>query len=68
MDEIKKNGPVVAEFRLYEDFYNYSGGIYQHKKGKLIGHYYAKIVGWGERDRVKFWRAAASFGKNWGKK
>jgi cathepsin B len=68
MDEIMTNGPVISEFRLYEDFYNYSGGIYQYKEGKLLGYYYAKILAWGEDEGVKFWSAAASFGSNWGKK
>jgi hypothetical protein len=68
MDEIMKNGPVIAEFELYEDFLNYSGGIYQHKEGKLHGYYYAKIVGWGQNGEELYWKAVASFGSNWGKK
>jgi cathepsin B len=68
MEEIMNNGPVVSEFRLYEDFYNYTGGVYHHKEGKLLGYYYAKILGWGNADGVDYWLAAASFGKNWGKK
>jgi hypothetical protein len=70
MDEIIKNGPAVSQFRLYDDFYNYTGGVYQHKSGKLNGYYYAKILGWGidTRTQVPFWKAAASFGSNWGKK
>jgi cathepsin B len=69
MEEIMKNGPVIAEFTLYEDFYNYSGGIYQHTTGKLLGYYYSKIIGWGTNDKGQsFWEAAASFGSNWGKK
>jgi cathepsin B len=67
MDEIMKNGPLVAEFRLYDDLLSYKSGIYEHKKGKFLGHYYSKIVGWGKDDQP-YWRAAASFGKNWGKK
>jgi hypothetical protein len=69
MDEIMKNGPVVAEFELYEDFLNYSGGIYQHKTGKLLGYYYAKILGWNTDNASgqSYWKAAASFGSNWGK-
>jgi cathepsin B len=70
MDEIMKNGSVIAEFRIYEDFYNYTGGVYQHKSGKLLGYYYAKILGWGveSETNTSFWRAVASFGKNWGRK
>jgi hypothetical protein len=68
MDEIMKNGPVIAQFEFYEDFYNYSGGVYQHKTGKLHGYYYAKILGWGQTNEGQsFWKAAASFGSsNWG--
>jgi hypothetical protein len=68
MDEIMKNGPVVAEFILYEDFINYAGGIYKHTTGKLLGYYYAKILGWGKNEVGLYWRAAASFGSDWGKK
>jgi hypothetical protein len=69
MDEIMKNGPAVAEFELYDDFLSYKGGIYQYKLGKKLGYYYAKILGWDINDvRMPFWKAAASFGNNWGKK
>jgi hypothetical protein len=69
MTEIMANGPVVAEFKLYDDLLNYTGGIYQHKTGKLHGYYYAKILGWGtDENGLSFWRAAASFGSNRGKR
>jgi hypothetical protein len=70
MEEMMKNGPVVTEFKLFDDFLNYTSGIYQHKTGKLRGYYYVKITGWGidTRTQVPFWKAAASFGSNWGKK
>jgi cathepsin B len=70
MNEIMKNGPVSVELRLYEDFLNYSGGVYKYRTGKLLGYYYAKIVAWGTdgASQVEFWRAAASFGRNWGNK
>lgn len=66
-----QNGPVVAEFRLYEDFLNYSGGVYQYRTGKLLGSYYAKIIAWGvdKSSGLSFWCAVASFGSsNWGKR
>jgi cathepsin B len=67
MEEIMKNGPVVAEFRLYTDFYNYTGGIYVQTQGYRHGYYHAKILGWGTNDKGQsFWRATASFGKKWG--
>jgi hypothetical protein len=67
MQEILINGPVIAQFELYSDFLNYSGGIYQHETGKLLGYYYATILGWGRDGQIEYWRAAASFGPNWGK-
>jgi hypothetical protein len=44
MNEIKKNGPVVAEFEFYQDFLFYSGGIYNHQIGSLLGYAYAKVT------------------------
>lgn len=28
MNEIQKNGPIVAAFAVYEDFYTYKSGTY----------------------------------------
>jgi hypothetical protein len=65
--EIMANGPLVAEFILYQDFLAYSGGIYQHSTGDRLGFYYAKILGWGSQsDKGMYWIASASFGSNWG--
>jgi cathepsin B len=44
MNEIKKNGPVVAEFEFYQDFLFYTGGIYKHLNGTLLGYRYAKVI------------------------
>jgi cathepsin B len=69
MEEIMTNGSVIAELKLFDDFLSYKSGIYQHKSGKLRGYYYAKILGWGKTDNnVEYWRAAASFGSDWGRK
>lgn len=68
MKEIMANGPLVAEFILYEDFLSYSSGIYEHVTGNEIGYYYAKILGWGlDLEKEAYWIGAASFGSNWGK-
>ncbi len=42
-------------------------GVYQHKKGKLLGNHSMKIVGWGvTKDGVKYWSIVNSYGKNFG--
>lgn len=28
--ELVKNGPLVVAFEVYDDFFNYKGGIYHH--------------------------------------
>lgn len=47
---------------MYEDFYAYDSGIYQHVEGDFIGVQSARIVGWGvTADNVHFWRLANSW-------
>ena len=46
--EILLNGPIETGFDVYEDFMSYTGGIYEHKTGGLLGGHAVKIVGWGK--------------------
>jgi cathepsin B len=46
MQQIKKYGPMVARFKMYEDFLAYADGVYRHVAGAFIGYHYVKIVGW----------------------
>ena len=41
------NGPVETGFTVYEDFMNYSSGIYKRKSNVVLGGHAVKIVGWG---------------------
>lgn len=66
MEEIQRNGPVVVEFDLYEDFLFYMGGIYHHRDGQYLGKHNAKIIGWGIERNQSFWLAVNNFGFNWG--
>uniref|UniRef100_F7FFG2 Tubulointerstitial nephritis antigen like 1 n=2 Tax=Ornithorhynchus anatinus TaxID=9258 RepID=F7FFG2_ORNAN len=79
MKEIMENGPVQALMEVHEDFFLYKDGIYRHtpaSNGKppqfrRQGTHSVKITGWGEElqpngRRVKFWRAANSWGPTWG--
>ena len=35
--DILTNGPLVATFTVYEDFYAYKSGVYQHVYGEDTG-------------------------------
>lgn len=66
MAELYTNGPFVACFMVYEDFANYTGGIYKHVSGKDISGHAVKILGWGVENGTKYWLAANSWGTDFG--
>ncbi|KAF8372068.1 hypothetical protein PRIPAC_78497 [Pristionchus pacificus] len=66
--EIMMNGPVEASFSLYEDFEQYSSGIYVHRSGKYIGEHAAKVIGWGMEGRIPYWLVVKSWNMHWGEK
>ena len=41
------NGPVMAEFAVYVDFFSYGKGIYKHVTGDFVGGHAVKVIGWG---------------------
>ena len=41
-------GPVAAIFDVYQDFYNYHSGVYQHVSGTIEGSHCVEIVGYSE--------------------
>ena len=45
--DIYENGPVMAGLVVWEDLYNYDGGVYEHTTGDLVGGHAMRIVGWG---------------------
>jgi len=65
---IMEGGPVETAFTVYEDFENYSGGIYEHKSGAQLGGHAVRIVGFGTENGVKYWKVANSWNPYWGEK
>lgn len=65
-EEIYINGPVLASFTVYEDFLNYSGGIYEHNDGEVVTTAHVPIVGWGVENDIKYWICMYDQGKDWG--
>jgi cathepsin B len=64
--EIMTNGPVEATFQVYEDFYQYTSGVYVHKTGGYVGGHAIKILGWGTLNGQEYWQVANSWSPAWG--
>jgi len=57
-------GPVCLSFSVYEDFYDYTGGIYEHKYGRYEGAHQVVCVGYS--DSGGYWICKNSWGSAWG--
>lgn len=57
------NGPVSVGMDVYDDFFSYTGGVYEHVTGALAGGHAIIIVGW--EDANECWIVKNSWG-NWG--
>ena len=57
-------GPISSCFTVYEDFYAYSGGVYQHVWGNVAGGHMIAIVGYS--DALQAWICKNSWGASWG--
>jgi len=64
--ELFDNGPLVACFDVYEDFYHYSTGVYHHVTGDMLGGHAVKVVGWGTENDTPYWLVANSWNVSWG--
>lgn len=63
---LSQRGPLVATMKVYDDFYNYRGGIYKRSptaKDTGFGHAFT-IVGYDEDKRC--WICKNSWGRSWG--
>ena len=58
------SGPVQIHIDVYEDFYAYNGGIYEHVSGDYDGGHLICFYGWD--DNSNCWLAKNSWGTNWG--
>ncbi|NLH47921.1 MAG: hypothetical protein GX444_04870 [Myxococcales bacterium] len=59
-----QNGPIVAGFMVFEDFEAYTGGIYEHTYGSMLGGHAIQIVGYDLDE--EYWICKNSWGEDWG--
>jgi C1A family cysteine protease len=45
---IYNHGPVVVWFKVYEDFYSYSSGVYTYAYGRYEGNHFVLATGWDD--------------------
>src|SRR5208283_3292075 len=57
-------GPLVTTMNVYNDFFYYSGGIYQYTSGKYQGGHAILIVGYD--DTGQYFIVKNSWGSSWG--
>jgi len=57
-------GPVIAYLEVYEDFRDYSGGVYKYQTGEFLGGHCVSIVGYD--DTQGCWICKNSWGAEWG--
>lgn len=68
--DILAHGPLMTGFTVYSDFMVYKSGVYQHKKGTLLGNHAVRIIGWGvevkKKKKIPYWLVANSWNRSWG--
>jgi cathepsin B len=66
--ELFENGPIVSAFTVYEDFYNYVSGVYEHVSGGEVGGHAVEVIGWGTDAASKkdYWLVKNSWNASWG--
>jgi C1A family cysteine protease len=56
--------PVSAGYTVYDDFFSYGGGVYEHVWGQVVAGHAILIVGWNDAEQS--WICKNSWGPYWG--
>lgn len=57
-------GPMIACLAVYDDFFAYDDGIYEHATGDLAGYHAVSCIGFD--DAEGYWLCKNSWGEQWG--
>jgi C1A family cysteine protease len=63
---ISTNGPLLACFDVYEDFYHYKCGVYAHYSGNYKGGHCVAVIGYDDDEEGGCWICKNSWGPGWG--
>ena len=58
------DAPVACYLEVYDDFFGYDSGVYEHVTGDFAGGHFVVIVGWD--DALNCWICKNSWGETWG--
>lgn len=59
-------GPMVVCMAVYDDFFSYRGGIYEHPGNEPVDDINHEVVLVGYNDNPGYWICKNSWGTNWG--
>ena len=61
-----ESGPFVVDMAVYNDFFSYNGGVYEHPGDEPPSHINHQVVLVGYDDAQQCWICKNSWGKYWG--
>jgi cathepsin B len=57
---LQKGGPLEATFVVYNDFFNYHSGVYQHRTGGVAGRHAVRLIGCEVEGTTPYWIMASN--------
>ena len=66
MNSCEYSGPIAVWMMVYDDLWDYNGGIYIRTSSVEEGGHFVNIVGWGTSGSTPYWICKNSWGEDWG--